>query len=140
MSTTLTLGLVKNHLNIDDFFTDDDNYLIQLMDAARNVILKKLNLTIEDFEMESICMHRDETFITNCLLNLTYLSNSNNYCCPINCKYRFCGRYYDSPIIQAMLLLIGNLYSNREPVAYISTNKVPYTIDYLLDTYKNYSI
>ena len=41
-------------------------------------------------------------------------------------------------IIHAMLLMIGNLYANREPVAYTSVNKVPYTFDYLISLYKNY--
>ena len=39
----------------------------------------------------------------------------------------------------AILLLVGNLYANREPVAYTSVNKVPYTFEYLLSLYKNYS-
>lgn len=39
----------------------------------------------------------------------------------------------------AILLLVGNLYANREPVAYTSVNKVPYTFDYLISLYKNYS-
>lgn len=39
----------------------------------------------------------------------------------------------------AILLLVGNLYANREPVAYTSINKVPYTFDYLISLYKNYS-
>lgn len=38
----------------------------------------------------------------------------------------------------AILLLVGNLYANREPVAYTSVNKVPYTFDYLISLYKNY--
>ena len=40
----------------------------------------------------------------------------------------------------AILLLVGNLYANREPVSYASVNKVPYTFDYLLKKKKNYSI
>ena len=40
----------------------------------------------------------------------------------------------------AILLLVGNLYANREPVAYTSVSKVPYTFDYLISLYKNYSI
>ena len=39
----------------------------------------------------------------------------------------------------AILLLVGNLYANREPVAYTAVNKVPYTFDYLISLYKNYS-
>lgn len=38
----------------------------------------------------------------------------------------------------AILLLVGNLYANREPVAYTSVNNVPYTFDYLISLYKNY--
>ena len=42
------------------------------------------------------------------------------------------------PIIQAMLLLIGNLYANREPVAFNTVSKVPFTYEYLLGLYKQY--
>lgn len=43
-----------------------------------------------------------------------------------------------APIIQAMLLMIGNLYQNRE----ISGNKssaLPYNYEYLIDLYRNYN-
>lgn len=39
-------------------------------------------------------------------------------------------------IIQSILLLVANLYANREPVAYSSAVKVPYTIEYLVDLYR----
>jgi hypothetical protein len=38
----------------------------------------------------------------------------------------------------AILLLVGNLYANREPVAFTSVNKVPYTFEYLISLYRNY--
>ena len=41
-------------------------------------------------------------------------------------------------ILHSILLLIGNLYGNREPVAYTSVIKVPYTLEYLLGFYKHY--
>lgn len=41
-------------------------------------------------------------------------------------------------ILHSVLLLIGNLYANREPVAYTSAVKVPYTLEYLLGLYKRY--
>ena len=41
-------------------------------------------------------------------------------------------------IFQSILLMIGNLYATREPVAYSSVTKVPYTVDYLLGLYKHY--
>ena len=41
-------------------------------------------------------------------------------------------------ILHSVLLLIGNLYANREPVAYTTVIKVPYTLEYLLGLYKHY--
>ena len=41
-------------------------------------------------------------------------------------------------ILQSILLLVGNLYATREPIAYTSVIKVPYTLDYLLGLYKHY--
>lgn len=45
-----------------------------------------------------------------------------------------------SAIKHSILLMVGNLYATREPVAYTSVVKVPYTIDYLLGLYKLYTI
>ena len=44
-----------------------------------------------------------------------------------------------SSVIHANLLLIGNLYLNREPVSYSSVVKIPYTYEYLLSLYMNYT-
>jgi uncharacterized phage protein (predicted DNA packaging) len=41
-------------------------------------------------------------------------------------------------VTHAVLLLIGNLYMNREPVIQGSVMKVPYTLDYLIAHYRNY--
>lgn len=49
-----------------------------------------------------------------------------------------CGEL-EAPLKQAILLLVGNLYANREPVAYNSAVEVPISFNYLLDLYKNYS-
>lgn len=43
-----------------------------------------------------------------------------------------------SALKQAMLLLVGNFYANRESVAYANMVKVPYSYQYLIDLYKNY--
>ena len=43
-----------------------------------------------------------------------------------------------SAILHSILLMVGNLYANREPVAYTSVTKVPFTLDYLLGLYKHY--
>ena len=41
-------------------------------------------------------------------------------------------------IIHSILLMVGNLYANREPVSYTTVAKVPYTLEYLLGLYKHY--
>ncbi len=43
-------------------------------------------------------------------------------------------------VYHSILLMIGNLYSNREPVSFTSAVKVPYTLEFLLATYKHYYI
>ena len=41
-------------------------------------------------------------------------------------------------VIQAMLLLIGSLYSNRESVTYGTPHTVPHSYEYLLDLNRQY--
>lgn len=43
-----------------------------------------------------------------------------------------------SPLRHAMLLLIGNLYQNREGVAFASASEIPHSYEYLLFPYKDY--
>lgn len=42
------------------------------------------------------------------------------------------------PLKQAMLLLCGTYYSNRENVAFASSAEIPVTYSYLLSLYQNY--
>jgi len=44
-----------------------------------------------------------------------------------------------SPLIQAMLLYIGNMYSSRESIKFSNVQDVPFSYDYLLSLYKNYN-
>lgn len=45
------------------------------------------------------------------------------------------------PLYQAMLLMIGQLYENREPViAGVSVSKVPFTVEMLIAPYKNWVV
>ena len=44
-----------------------------------------------------------------------------------------------SPLLHAMLLMIGNLYENREPIAFASATEIALSYNYLLDLYKNYN-
>ncbi len=39
---------------------------------------------------------------------------------------------------QAVLLMVGQFYANREPVAFASVNKIPLAFDYLISLYRKY--
>lgn len=41
-------------------------------------------------------------------------------------------------IRHAILLLVGNWYANREPVAFASANPIPYTLEFVFDLNKRY--
>lgn len=45
--------------------------------------------------------------------------------------------YIPSPVYQACLLMVGNLYANRESISFTSPSKMPFSFEYLLATYKN---
>ena len=44
-----------------------------------------------------------------------------------------------TPLIHAIKLLAGDLYNNRESVAFATPHEVPRTLDYLLQPYKVYN-
>lgn len=46
----------------------------------------------------------------------------------------------EAPLNHAVKLLVGNLYMNREPVTFNTTVTIPYTLDYLIAPYKNYTV
>jgi len=49
------------------------------------------------------------------------------------------GDVLPKPLAHAMLLMLGNFYSNREIVSFASkTSAIPYNYQYLLDPYINY--
>ena len=74
----LQLNQIKKHLNIDEDFKNDDEYLLQLAQAAQNVVEVHLDRPLDRLVNEEG--------------NLP------------------------SSLIQAMLLLVGTWYANRESV------------------------
>lgn len=98
----LNLYQVKKHLNIDEDYTDDDEYLVDLINVSEAVVSK----------------HIDD--------NLNEVAEAN-------------GGELPSPLVHAMLLLIADLYQNRETVAYTTINELPLSYKYLLSLYKNYN-
>ena len=49
-----------------------------------------------------------------------------------------CNGMLPASVIQAMLLLIGTLYSNRESVSYGQAHPVPHSYEYLIALARNY--
>lgn len=97
----LTIDKIKNHLNIDDYFKEDDEYITSLYYVAEKVVEK----------------HTDS--------NLSEIANAN-------------GGELPSPLVHAMLLLIGDYYKNRESVSFTSATSIPFSYDYILSLFKNY--
>ena len=98
----LQLYQIKKHLNLDEDFHLDDEYLVDLSIVAEQVVQKHI-----DNNLDELC--------------------ANN------------GGELPSPLLHAMLLLIGNFYANRESVAFASSTEIPLSYSYLLDLYKNYN-
>jgi len=96
----IPLDLAKKHLNLENDFTDDDEYILGLIQVAEQSVRVHVNQDLEG------------------------LAAQNNGFLP-------------SPLIQAMLLMVGNLYQNREVVG-SKTQKLPFNYQYLIDLYRNY--
>lgn len=64
---------------------------------------------------QAVRVHVNEDFDT--------LAEANGGCLP-------------APLVQAMLLMIGNMYQNREPLG--NRTELPLSMRYLIDLYRNY--
>ena len=98
--TCIPLELDKKHLNLDDDYTEDDEYILGLVAAAKGAVEKALNASLDRLAEEN-------------------------------------GGEVPMAIIQAILLMVGNWYQNRE----ITGSKVaalPYNFEYLINLYKHY--
>ena len=98
----IQLYQIKKHLNIDEDFHLDDEYLVDLSIVAEQVVQKHI-----DNNLDELCAENDGEL--------------------------------PSPLMHAMLLVIGNFYANRESVAFASSSEIPLSYSYLLDLYKNYN-
>jgi uncharacterized phage protein (predicted DNA packaging) len=97
----IQLDLAKKHLNIEDDFIEDDEYILSLIEVAESAVR----------------VHINESFAS--------IAEKN-------------GGVLPPPILQATLLMIGNLYQNREIIG--SKNiALPYNYQYLIDLYRNYN-
>lgn len=97
----ISLEEAKKHLNIDPSFTDDDDYILKLIDVAEDAVEKNTDIALAD-QVEG-----------GELAPSTY---------------------------QAILLLIGNFYANREPVSYSTISEIPYAFKYLVNLNRNFRV
>lgn len=95
-----TLSTVRKHINIDDDFHDDDQYLLELIEVAENIVAKQINRPLP------ACVGQDG------LLPAT--------------------------IRHSILIVVANLYSQRESIAPIQMHKVPHTLEWLMSTDRRY--
>ena len=96
----LQLYQIKKHLNINEDFHSDDEYLVDLATVAEKVVENHIDTPLMKLENEE--------------------------------------GEIPSPLLQAMLLFIGNMYANRESVAFASVQVLPHAYDYIIALYKNY--
>lgn len=96
----ITLELAKKHLNLEEDYVDDDNYIKTLIEVAEEAVEVHVNEKLEEIAVEG---------------------------------------QIPKPLQQAMLLMIGNLYQNRETVAPMKVTALPYNYEYLINLYKNYN-
>ncbi len=96
----IELSKIKKHLNIDDYFTDDDEYLLSLEEVAETVVSKHIDCNLSELLEDGAL---------------------------------------PAPLLQAMLLFVGDMYQSRESVSFTTAKEVPFSYEYLLSLYKNYS-
>ena len=98
----VTLNEAKKHLLVDSSFTEDDNYIMSLIQVSEDSVQQHLNFSLSDLEDE--------------------------------------GGNLPPSLKHAILLMVGNLYMNREPVTFGSVAQIPYTLEYLINLYRNFSV
>lgn len=97
----VTLDQCKKHLNIDESFKEDDNYIRELIQVAEDAVAKNQNIAL---------------------------------------KEQLVGGMLPSTTIHSILLLVGNLYNNREATTYSTVSEVPYAYRYLINLNRNFTI
>lgn len=98
----IDLQLVKRHLNVEESFTEDDEYIKELIEAAEAVVEKDICEELSELEKEN-------------------------------------GGKLPSPLRQCILLMVGQFYANREPVAFAQSAEIPLSYSHLVSLYRNYA-
>lgn len=88
----INLDTIKKHLNIDSFFTDDDEYLMMLESVAEKAVEKHIDCNLSDFatecgELEAPLLHAMLLQIGNMYQNRESVSVTNQTELPIGYNY-----------------------------------------------------
>lgn len=97
----ITLDDCKKHLNIDPEFTDDNSYIISLIEAGEDAVSHAIDVPLADTLIEG---------------------------------------ELPAGLRQAVLLLVGTWYSQRESIVYGSVSVPAHCLDFLVNQQKNYSM
>lgn len=110
----ITLEEAKKHLNMEDSWTEDDTYIESLIEVSF-------------YSIKNYCNN------TSWIDNSGNTSGSTEFC-------DFNSGTTSIPLVirQAILLMVGNLYANREPVSFSTGVVIPYTIGFLIAPYIDY--
>ena len=79
----------------------------------------------------------DDTYLTT-LIDVAEASIGNTLGKPLANFVTDC--QLPAPLVHAIKLLCGDLYNNRESVAFAAPHEVPHSLDYLLQPYKIYNV
>jgi hypothetical protein len=167
MASYVTLEQAKEHLRVD--FDDDDTYIDTLCDVAETAILNEIkafvpgtgtvttagttaltgdDTTFTDYRAGDIIKVVGETNRTiatvtddeNLTVSAAFSTSETDLAFKVQSSPLESGAL-PKPLYQAMLLLLGQLYENREPVNVGNlVTKLPYTLDYLIAPYKDWVI
>ena len=96
----ITLDEAKRHLNIDECFDGDNQYITDLIEVALDVVERDICHNLKDWEDAKGGLFK--------------------------------------PLRHAALLLVGNYYANREPVAFANAAKLPESYDALIDRFRDW--
>jgi hypothetical protein len=161
----VTLGEAKDHIRVD--YTDDDVYITDLISVCETAILNEVKGHISgegtvtalgtaltgsgtnflDFKAGDIIKVDGESrtigsITSNTTLTVTaaFTSTSSGLSFVIEPSPVVNGAL-PAPLKQAVLIMIGLLYNQREPVIVgASVVKTPYTLEYLIAPYKSWVV
>lgn len=164
----VTLEQAKDHLRVN--FDEDDEYIEGLISVAETSVLNEIkghvpgSGTVTTNGTTSLVGDSDTVFLGLAAGDTIYVTgetartistitdNSNLtvtsafYTSASSLSYYTIPTPLESgvlpkPLYQAMLIMIGHLYANREPViAGVSISKVPFSLEYLVAPYKTWVV